>query len=100
MTRFDLVIFDCDGVVVDSEKIMHRVFGDFIRSLGADVDEKRMKELFLGRRLADCIAIVEDITGRRAPPGSRSCPRPLGARGNFSAPVPRGRGFSPPPRSS
>jgi HAD superfamily hydrolase (TIGR01509 family) len=70
MARFDLVIFDCDGVVVDSERIMHRVFGDFIRSLGADLDEKRMNELFLGRRLADCISIVEDITGRPAPPGS------------------------------
>lgn len=70
MTRFDLVIFDCDGVVVDSERIMHRVFGDFIRSLGADIDSGRMNELFLGRRLADCIAIVESITGKAAPPGS------------------------------
>jgi len=34
--RFDLVIFDCDGVVVDSERVVHEVFGDFIRSLGAD----------------------------------------------------------------
>jgi len=68
MARFDLVIFDCDGVVVDSERIVHEVFGDFIRSLGADLDSVRMNELFLGRRLADCLAIVEGITGRAAPP--------------------------------
>lgn len=68
MTRFDLVIFDCDGVVVDSERIVHEVFGDFIRSLGADLDSARMNELFLGRRLADCLAIVEGITGKPAPP--------------------------------
>lgn len=67
MARFDLVIFDCDGVVVDSERIVHEVFGNFIRSLGADLDSARMNELFLGRRLADCIAIIEGITGRRAP---------------------------------
>jgi HAD superfamily hydrolase (TIGR01509 family) len=68
MARFDLVIFDCDGVVVDSERIVHQVFGDFIRSLGADLDVARMNELFLGRRLADCLAIVEGITGRAPPP--------------------------------
>ena len=65
--RFDLVIFDCDGVVVDSERIVHEVFGDFIRSLGADLDARRMNELFLGRRLDDCLSIVEGITGRPAP---------------------------------
>ena len=67
MARFDLVIFDCDGVVVDSERIVHEIFGHFIRSLGANLDAARMNELFLGRRLDDCLAIVEGITGRPAP---------------------------------
>jgi len=67
MARFDLVIFDCDGVVVDSERIVHEVFADFIRSLGADLDTARMNELFLGRRLEDCLAIVEGMTGKPAP---------------------------------
>jgi len=68
VARFDLVIFDCDGVVVDSERIVHEVFGAFIRSLGAELDDARMNELFLGRRLADCLAIVAGITGRTPPP--------------------------------
>jgi HAD superfamily hydrolase (TIGR01509 family) len=67
MARFDLVIFDCDGVVVDSEKIVHEVFGNFIRSLGADLDAHRMNELFLGKRLVDCLAIVKGITGQPTP---------------------------------
>src|SRR3954468_17380834 len=67
MTRFDLVIFDCDGVVVDSERVVHEVFGAFIRSLGANLDAARMNELFLGRRLDDCIEIVERMTGRTVP---------------------------------
>jgi HAD superfamily hydrolase (TIGR01509 family) len=67
MARFDLVIFDCDGVVVDSEHIVLEIFGEFIRSLGANLDAARMNELFLGRRLEDCLAIVERITGRPAP---------------------------------
>jgi HAD superfamily hydrolase (TIGR01509 family) len=67
--RFDLVIFDCDGVVVDSERITHDVFGAFIRSLGANLSEREMREQFLGRSLADCLAIVERITGRSPPAG-------------------------------
>ena len=70
MARFDLVIFDCDGVVVDSEGISQEVFGAFIRSFGADLDAAQTEGLFLGRRLADCLAIVERMTGKSAPPGS------------------------------
>jgi HAD superfamily hydrolase (TIGR01509 family) len=70
MARFDLVIFDCDGVVVDSERIVHEVFGAFIRSLGAQLTEAEMYERFLGRRLAECLEIVEDLTGRPAPAGA------------------------------
>jgi HAD superfamily hydrolase (TIGR01509 family) len=68
VTRFDLVIFDCDGVVVDSESIVQETFGAFIRSLGADLGKEEMNEQFLGRRLADCLDIVAGITGRTAPP--------------------------------
>jgi HAD superfamily hydrolase (TIGR01509 family) len=68
MARFDLVIFDCDGVVVDSERISHDVFGAFMRSLGARLSETEMHERFLGRRLAECLTIVEGLTGRPVPP--------------------------------
>jgi HAD superfamily hydrolase (TIGR01509 family) len=65
--RFDLVIFDCDGVVVDSESISDEVFEDFIRPLGVDLPLAKRHELFLGRRLAECVAIVEGLTGRPVP---------------------------------
>jgi len=67
MARFDLVIFDCDGVLVDSERVVHEVFGNFIRSLGASLDAARMNELFLGRRLDDCVRIVERMIGASVP---------------------------------
>jgi HAD superfamily hydrolase (TIGR01509 family) len=69
MPRFDLVIFDCDGVVVDSERIVHDVFGAFIRSLGVQFNDTEMFERFLGLRLAECLGVVEQITGRPVPPG-------------------------------
>lgn len=68
MARFDLVIFDCDGVVVDSERISHDVFGAFMRSLGANLSQEEMHERFLGRRLAECLAVVAELTGRPVPP--------------------------------
>jgi HAD superfamily hydrolase (TIGR01509 family) len=67
MTRFDLVIFDCDGVVVDSERVVHAVFGAFIRSLGVHMSEAETYEYFMGRRLAECMAIVEELSGKPAP---------------------------------
>lgn len=70
MARFDLVIFDCDGVVVDSERIVFEVFGSFIRSLGVHLTDAETREQFLGRSLADCMAIVERLSGKPAPPGA------------------------------
>ena len=94
MARFDLVIFDCDGVVVDSERIVHEVFGSFIRSLGVRLTEVEMREQFLGRALAECMAIVERTRGKPAPAGAleRYCDgaRPRVARASAS----RSRGFA------
>jgi HAD superfamily hydrolase (TIGR01509 family) len=70
MARFDLVIFDCDGVVVDSERIVFEVFGSFIRSLGVHLTDEETREQFLGRSLADCMKIVERLRGSPAPHGS------------------------------
>jgi len=70
MARFDLVIFDCDGVVVDSERIVFEVFGSFIRSLGVHLSDAETREQFLGRTLAACMAIVERLAGKPAPPGA------------------------------
>ena len=70
MARFDLVIFDCDGVVVDSERIVFEVFGAFIGSLGVHLSEAETREQFLGRTLAACMAIVERLSGKPAPPGA------------------------------
>jgi len=70
MARFDLVIFDCDGVVVDSERIVFEVFSAFIRSLGVHLTEAETREQFLGRTLAACMTIVEQLSGKPVPPGA------------------------------
>lgn len=65
--KFDLIIFDCDGVLVDSEPISNRVFADLINTLGAGVSYEESKNLFGGRSDNDCRIIVEDRIGRKIP---------------------------------
>jgi HAD superfamily hydrolase (TIGR01509 family) len=64
-----LIVFDCDGVVVDSERIVHRVFGEFITELGVTAADE-VFGLCLGRTLRDCMQLVEERTGRPAPDGA------------------------------
>jgi HAD superfamily hydrolase (TIGR01509 family) len=66
---FDLVIFDCDGVLVDSELITSRVFADMLRELGLVVTLEEMFERFVGHSTAHCLSIVRGLLGRDAPPG-------------------------------
>jgi len=61
---YELVVFDCDGVVVDSEPIGNRVFREFLTELGLPMSEHEVYARFLGRALADSIAVVEGLLGR------------------------------------
>lgn len=47
--RFDLVIFDCDGVLVDSERILVRTEREILERLGWSLNESDITELFVGR---------------------------------------------------
>ena len=46
---FELVIFDCDGVLVDSERIAIRVEAEFLAELGWPLTEAEIIERFMGR---------------------------------------------------
>jgi HAD superfamily hydrolase (TIGR01509 family) len=67
MSRFDLIIFDCDGVLVDSELIANRVFAALLNELGANVNLELMFERFVGHSMADCLLVVEELLGRKPP---------------------------------
>jgi HAD superfamily hydrolase (TIGR01509 family) len=69
VTRFDLVIFDCDGVLVDSELIANRVFAEMLVELGLSVTIDDMFERFVGHSMAYCLDLVRGMLGRPVPPG-------------------------------
>lgn len=64
-----LIIFDCDGVLVDSERIAARVDARLLRDLGWPIDEAEVIERFLGRSERDFVDGVETRLGRRLPEG-------------------------------
>jgi HAD superfamily hydrolase (TIGR01509 family) len=69
MRQFELVIFDCDGVLVDSEQITNRVFAQMLNELGLAVTLKDMFERFVGHSMADCLEIITGPLGRKPPDG-------------------------------
>lgn len=65
--RFDLVIFDCDGVLVDSELITNRIFVRMLNELGLTLSLSDMFEQFVGRSMPQCLAVVTELLGRPVP---------------------------------
>ena len=65
--RFDLVIFDCDGVLVDSETITNRVFAQMLNEAGIAMSLEDVFEQFTGRSTPQCLAIVAELRKRPVP---------------------------------
>lgn len=64
MSRFDLVIFDCDGVLVDSERITNQIFCTMLNELGLAVSLEDMFERFVGLSMPQCMALVAEMHGK------------------------------------
>jgi len=61
------VIFDCDGVLVDSELITNRVFVGMLNELGLKLSLDDMFEQFVGRSMPQCLALMAQLLGREVP---------------------------------
>jgi HAD superfamily hydrolase (TIGR01509 family) len=62
--RFDLVIFDCDGVLVDSERLAIRTEAEILFGLGWPLSESEIVERFVGRSAAYMHEQIERHLGR------------------------------------
>jgi HAD superfamily hydrolase (TIGR01509 family) len=62
-----LVVFDCDGVLVDSERLTHEVLVSALAELGLEFDVDTAMARFMGNTLEGTIEIVEAELGRPLP---------------------------------
>jgi HAD superfamily hydrolase (TIGR01509 family) len=63
-----LVIFDCDGVLVDSEGISNAVLADALRALGIDISAQEAHDGYRGMFLTEIAADAERRLGAPLPP--------------------------------
>jgi len=60
---FDAVLFDCDGVLVDSEPITNRVLAEMLGELGWAISTEESMRIFTGKAVKDEAALIESRTG-------------------------------------
>jgi beta-phosphoglucomutase-like phosphatase (HAD superfamily) len=65
--RFKLVIFDCDGVLVDSEPIINQAHASVLTACGYSITEHDLVERFCGMSDPEMLAVIERDWGRALP---------------------------------
>ena len=65
---FKLIIFDCDGVLVDSERIANTIFAKVLnQECGLNLSLDDMFRTFVGNSSKQCMAIVTKMLGKEPP---------------------------------
>jgi len=64
-----LVLFDCDGVLVDSERLVVDIDVAAVTAAGWPVTREQVVETFVGRSDADVVALIEAQLGHALPAG-------------------------------
>jgi HAD superfamily hydrolase (TIGR01509 family) len=69
MPEPQLIIFDCDGVLIDSEIIAAKVEADLLKENGYEIDPHEHAIRFTGLNFSQSLEIIEKETGRAFPDG-------------------------------
>jgi HAD superfamily hydrolase (TIGR01509 family) len=69
MPSSTLLIFDCDGVLVDSERLAHDVLLQMLAEAGVSLTLQQAFDRFMGASHEKCLALLRDLLGRAAPDG-------------------------------
>ncbi|MBT3791001.1 MAG: HAD-IA family hydrolase [Alphaproteobacteria bacterium] len=65
----ELVIFDCDGVLVDSEALANRVLCETLNGMGLDLEPLEVARVTTGMFMADLVAWAEGLLKHTLPQG-------------------------------
>jgi len=64
LSGIELVIFDCDGVLVDSEPLSNQVLASHASAMGWEMDGPTSQSLFKGMKMTQIHALFEKRRGR------------------------------------
>ena len=65
--HFDAIIFDCDGTLVDSERVGNAVIVKCAEELGLTLTLEEALEHFAGRKMADTMGLIAQWLGKPVP---------------------------------
>jgi len=65
--RIESVIFDCDGTLVDSELLANMVLVEYAASFGLHIPIEEAMRRYVGGKMADCVAGIENRLGHKLP---------------------------------
>ncbi|MBX9461014.1 MAG: hypothetical protein KL785_07990 [Brevundimonas sp.] len=66
-SRYDLIIFDYDGVVADSELLNNLVLSELLTECGLATSLEDSLATYMGRRWVDCVPLIEERLGKPLP---------------------------------
>jgi HAD superfamily hydrolase (TIGR01509 family) len=67
MANYKCVIFDCDGVLVDSEAIGNQILVNMANNLGANIDFRFAMKHFKGSHFKECVALISKLVTKPVP---------------------------------
>ena len=65
--KYNCIIFDCDGVLVDSEAISAKVFQEMILELGTEIDFETVLEQITGTSMKENLLFISEIINGELP---------------------------------
>jgi HAD superfamily hydrolase (TIGR01509 family) len=67
MSKYKCIIFDCDGVLVDSEPISNQILADMANNLGANIDLDYAMKNFKGSHFKECMSLISTLVTKPIP---------------------------------
>ncbi len=67
VSELDAILFDCDGVLVDSETLANRALLQSVRDVNLPMTEEEIADTFTGQSFPECIARIEARLGHPVP---------------------------------
>lgn len=67
MPHYDLIIFDCDGTLVDTERVGNQVIVEELQAMGHAITLDEALHAFAGRKMADTLNLIEMRLGSGLP---------------------------------